>query len=61
MSVCVVSLDYLYSWQVHVSVYCARRILGAPSDQSCCTLWISTSYRIYVCIRLVCAELLDLI
>ena len=26
MSVCVVSLDYLCSWQVQVSVYCARRI-----------------------------------
>ena len=26
MSVCVVSLEYLYRWQVQVSVYCARRI-----------------------------------
>ena len=26
MSVCVVSLDSLYRWQVQVSVYCARRI-----------------------------------
>ena len=26
MSVCVVSLDSLCRWQVHVSVYCARRI-----------------------------------
>ena len=26
MSVCVMSLDSLCLWQVHVSVYCARRI-----------------------------------
>ena len=26
MSMCVVSLDYLWRWQVQVSVYCARRI-----------------------------------
>ena len=26
MSVCVVSLDSLWSWQIQVSVYCARRI-----------------------------------
>ena len=26
MSVCVVSLDYLCRWQVHASVYSARRI-----------------------------------
>ena len=26
MSVCVVSLDSLYLWQVQVSVYCTRRI-----------------------------------
>ena len=26
MYVCVVSLDFLCSWQVQVSVYCARRI-----------------------------------
>ena len=26
MSVCVVSLDSLSRWQVHVSVYCARQI-----------------------------------
>ena len=41
--VCV-SLDSLCRWQVQVSVYCAWRIpahLGAPSVQSCCTLWIS--------------------
>ena len=25
-SVCVVSLDYLFRWQVQLSVYCARRI-----------------------------------
>ena len=23
------------------------RILGAPSVQSCCTLWISVSYRVF--------------
>ena len=26
MSVCVVSVDSLWRWKVHVSVYCARRI-----------------------------------
>ena len=45
------SLNYLWRWQVQVSVYCAMRIpahLGAPSVQSCCTLSISASYRIFV-------------
>ena len=32
MSVFVVSVDYWCRWQVHVSVYCARRI---PAHHSC--------------------------
>ena len=27
------------------------RFLGAPSVQLCCTLWISASYRVYICGR----------
>ena len=42
MYVCVVSLDYLFLWQVHVSVYCASQIFV----QSCCTLLISASYSV---------------
>ena len=51
MSVCVVSLDCLCRWNVHVSVYRARRIpthLGAPSVQPCCTLLILASYRVFI-------------
>ena len=41
------------------------RILGAPSVQSCCTLWISASYSVFVYgsyrkSRLVCGWLSDL-
>ena len=52
LCLCVVSLDYLCRWQVRVSVYCGyRHILCAPSVQSCCTLSISASYRVFVCVR----------
>ena len=50
----VMSLDYLYIWQVYVSVYCTRRI---PAHLRCtqysilCTLSISASYRKFVCGR----------
>ena len=30
MSVRVLSLDYVYRWQVQVSVYCTRRIIAHP-------------------------------
>ena len=41
--VCV-SLDYLCRWQVLL-------LLGVPSVQSCCTLSISASYHVFVCVR----------
>ena len=40
-------LDSLCIWQVQVSVYCDWRI-PPSSIQSCCTLWISASYRVFV-------------
>ena len=54
LCMCVVSLDYLCRWQVQVSVYCVdgyMRILGSHSVQSCYTISISESYRIFVCSR----------
>ena len=54
MSVCVVRLDNLCRWQVQVSVYCARwrpAFLWCNSVQSCWTLSISASYRVFVCGR----------
>ena len=63
--VCV-SCDSLCRWQVQVSVLGRfLRILGAPSVQSCRTLWISASYRVFVYgryreSRLVCVWLADL-
>ena len=43
------SLDYLCSWQVQVSVLGAyMRIFGVPSVQSCGTLSISASYFVFV-------------
>ena len=50
----------------HVGVFGGYlRILGAPSVQSCCTLSMSASYRVFVCdryrkSRLVCVWLSDL-
>ena len=42
MSVCVVSLDYLCSWQVQVSVYCARQIPAYLRCTQCSMLlWLS--------------------
>ena len=46
MYVCVVSLDYLWRWQVQISVYCARRIPAHLRRTQCsigCTLSISAS------------------
>ena len=48
MSVCIVIPASLCKSQVQVSVYCARRILGEPSVQSCYTLSISSSYHVFV-------------
>ena len=68
MYVRVVSPDYLCILQVQVSVYCAGRIPAhhrSPSIQSCCTLSIYTSYRVflygrYCKSRLVCVLVSDL-
>ena len=65
--VCV-SLDSLCRWQVQVSVYCARRIHAHLRCTQCSImlhLWISASYRVFVCgryrkYRLVCVWLSDL-
>ena len=55
--------SYMYLYSVIVGYL---RILGAPSVQSCCTLWISASYipvfvyGRYCKYRLVCVWLLNL-
>ena len=38
MSRCVVNMDYLCSWQVQVSVYCARRIPAHLTRTQCSIL-----------------------
>ena len=52
MSVCIVSLHYLCRWQVHVSVYCARRI---PAHLRCAQysimlLLINICFLPYICL-----------
>ena len=45
------SPNFLCRWQVHESVYCARRILAHirwTLVQSCCTLSISVSYHVFI-------------
>ena len=51
--VCV-SPDSLCRWQVQIYVYCSCRIpahVRCTQCQSCCTLWISASYSVFVCGR----------
>ena len=41
MYVCVVSLDYLCRWQVHLSVFCSRRI---PAHLRCTQLLLLSTH-----------------
>ena len=51
-SMCVVSLDYLCRWQVHVSVYCARRIPAHLMYTQCSILLhlIDIGFLPYICV-----------
>ena len=69
MAVCVLSLNcvcvYGRSRYMYIVIGGNLRILGAPSVQSCFTLSISASYRVFVCgryrkSRLDCVWLSDL-
>ena len=63
--VCVsVSVDNI-SWYQYIVLCGYLHILGTHSVQSCCTLLISATYRVFVCSRsskpsLICVWLLDL-
>ena len=48
---CYVSLGFCVdgrSRYLYIALDGYLRILGAPSVQSCCTLWISASYRVFL-------------
>ena len=54
MSLFVVSLDYLCSWQVQLSVYCARRIAAhlrcRPTHCSILLYIIDICFLPYICL-----------
>ena len=52
MYVCVVSGDYAWILQIHVSVYCVQRIPAHPKCTQCSIIWqfIDICFLTYICL-----------